>query len=260
MAAEKFRQRLYGFVHDTRNDNRLALLIRNGLIVLIILNILAIIIETFTLSALWQKIFYYFEVFSIFVFTVEIVVKVYTADLLHTDLKPWKARFKYCLHPMAIVDFLSVAYFYLPRFIDLRILRVFRLSRVIRVFKLMHHFPEYKILNQIFREQKKQLMTSFVIASFIMIVASVLMYEMENAAQPEVFDNIFSAFWWSVATLTTVGYGDIYPITSLGKILSSIIAISSLGVIAIPGGIIAANFMKHMSEEERLCAKCKKKI
>lgn len=221
------------------------------------------VVETFDIPQAWQLALYCFEVFSIAVFSLEIAARLYTADLLYKNLSPLRARVKYLLQPMSIIDCLSVAYFYVPSsMVDLRVLRVFRLLRVFRIFKLAYYIDECRLLLEAFREQGRQLLVSSFLLMLIILASSILMYEIENAAQPDVFTNVFSALWWAVVTLTTVGYGDIYPVTVLGKILSAVIALTSIGLIAVPTSTIAASFMKQMTQKEgqRLCRKCKRPL
>lgn len=224
---------------------------------------MVLIAETFSISKSWQTIFYYFEVFSIFIFSLEIIARISTADLLYKNLSPLRARIKYLFSPMSLIDVLSVAYFYIPAsLVDLRVLRIFRLLRVFRIFKLGHYIDECRLLIKALKDQTKQLLVSSFFLMLILLVSSILMYEIESQAQPDVFENVFSAFWWAVATLTTIGYGDIYPITALGKMLAGVIALTSIGLIAVPTSTIAASFIKQMGSKETktLCENCQNKI
>ena len=259
----EFKEKLFTFLHHTKRWSRATYIFQVSIITLIILNVIMVIAETFSLPDTWQAILYYFEVFSVIVFSIEIVARIYTADLLYPKLSPFKARVRYFLNPMSIIDLLSVAYFYIPVVtVDTRVLRTFRLLRIFRIFKLGYYIDECRFLVQALKDQTRQLLVSSFLLLVIILVSSILMYSIENQAQPDVFENVFSAFWWSVATLTTVGYGDIYPVTVLGKLLSAIIALTSISLVAVPTSIIAAGLTRQINEEESgtICRKCQKKI
>ena len=128
-----------------------------------------------------------------------------------------------------------------------------RIIRLFRVFKINRYTNALVSIAKVFKNKQSELLSSIFVVLLLMIVASVLMYGVENKAQPEVFRNAFDALWWALATLTTVGYGDIYPITVLGKILSAIIAILGIGLVAVPTGIISAGFMENMNQTKEKC-------
>ena len=152
---------------------------------------------------------------------------------------------------MALMDLLAILPFYVPFIIpvDLRVLRTLRVTRLLRLFKVNRYSSALATIGKVFKRKGSQLVASMFIVSLLMLIASVLMYSIENAAQPNVFHNAFDALWWAIATLTTVGYGDIYPITAGGKMLSSVIAILGIGLIAVPTGIISAGFMETIEPE-----------
>jgi voltage-gated potassium channel len=160
---------------------------------------------------------------------------------------------------MALLDLLAITPFYLPLLIrfDLRFLRVLRLFRLLRVFKLTRYSDSLNLIGRVIRKEKsKLLMTGFVIIVLI-ILASSVMYFFENAAQPDKFPNIIATLWWAVSTLTTVGYGDVYPVTFVGKLLSSVFAILGVGLVALPSGIICTGMINEINEEERRTEKQK---
>ena len=142
-----------------------------------------------------------------------------------------------------------------------------RIIRLFRVFKINRYTNALVSIVKVFKNKQSELLSSIFVVLLLMIVASVLMYGVENKAQPEVFRNAFDALWWALATLTTVGYGDIYPITVLGKILSAVIAILGIGLVAVPTGIISAGFMENMNKSQecelekiKYCPYCGKEL
>lgn len=195
-------------------------------------------------------------------------MRVWTSDLLYSNCSPLNSRFKYVFSFMALIDLFAILPFYIPFIIpiDLRILRMIRIVRLFRVFKVNRYTRALSTIGNVFKNKKSQLLSSVFVVVLLMIVASVLMYNVENEAQPEAFSNAFSALWWAVATLTTVGYGDIYPVTVLGKILSGIIAVLGIGLVAVPTGIISAGFIEVLDDEskcdtsKKYCPYCGNKI
>ena len=168
---------------------------------------------------------------------------------------------------MALIDLLAILPFYLPFIIpiDLRVLRMLRMVRLFRVFKVNRYTNALTSIGAVFKEKKNQLLSSIFVVMVLMVIASVLMYNIENEVQPEAFSNAFSALWWAVATFTTVGYGDVYPITTAGKILSALIAFLGIALVAVPTGIISAGFMEQIGKdkdeiEKEYCPYCGRKL
>ena len=133
------------------------------------------------------------------------------------------------------------------------------------IFKINRYTDALTNIFKVFKDKKHELLSSIFVVLLLMIVAAVLMYNIENTAQPEVFKNAFDALWWALATLTTVGYGDIYPVTALGKLLSAVIALLGIGLVAVPTGIISAGFVEELSKSKecktiRYCPYCGEKL
>jgi voltage-gated potassium channel len=208
------------------------------LIALIILNIGAVIAGSHNDFAIkFKQPLNVFEIFSISIFTIEYILRLWTAPIKYKKSKhPYLAFIK---SGMGIIDLLSI----LPFF------RFLRLFRLLRVFKLYRYNNSMSTIGQVLNKEKDKLLSTFVIIVILLFFASSAMYYIENAAQPDKFPNIIATFWWAVATLTTVGYGDVYPVTDQGKILSGIIAILGLGMVALPSGIISGGFREIIEEK-----------
>lgn len=237
------------------------------IILLIIANVIVVIAETFSLPEVAQRIFRYIEIASIIVFTIEYILRIWTADYIYSDVSPAKARLKYALSFMAVIDLLAILPFYLPFVIkiDLRVLRMLRIIRLLRVFKVNRYTDALSTIGSVFVRKKSQLLSSIAVVVLLMVIAAVLMYNVENVAQPDAFSNAFDALWWAVSTLTTVGYGDIYPVTALGKLFSGVIALLGIGLVAVPTGIISAGFVELLGENgidenKKYCPYCGHKI
>lgn len=228
-----------------RDDDYIARAVDIVLIVLISLNVLAVILESVkSLEAAFQPYFFAFEVFSVIVFTVEYLLRVWTI----VD-NPWRpcadepvmGRLRYVFSLMALIDLLAILPFYLGFLIgaDLRILRALRL---LRIFKLTRYSSAMTLLFQVFREEKRTISAALFVSILLMFVASTLAYLVENQAQPDVFSSIPAAMYWAIITMTTVGYGDMVPVTIVGKFLGALIGLLGLGMVALPAGILASGF------------------
>lgn len=225
------------------------------LVGLILVNVVAIILESVSWIGLrYQFYFLWFERFSVLVFTLEYLVRLWcSADILayqKEDLPAWKARLKYVLSIKALIDLFAIlpSYFAMFTQIDLRILRVFRL---LRVFKLTRYSRAMTLLLVVLREEKKSLFAAFFVLFIIMLLASSGIYLIEHDVQPDKFGSIPDAMWWAMATLTTVGYGDVTPITPLGKFFGSCITITSMGIVALPAGIFASGFSEQLNRRRK---------
>lgn len=249
---KKIKQWFYHLVRDDDKNDLASSIFDTFIITVIIVNVLLVILDTFSLPPTMQKISKDIEFFSVMIFTIEYAIRLWTADYIYPDLKRYKARLKYMVSFMAIIDLLAILPFYLPYIlpIDLRVLRTLRVIRLLRLFKLNRYTDALSTIGSVFKKKSSQLLSSMLIVSLLMVIASVLMYDVESEAQPDKFTNAFSGLWWAVATVTTVGYGDIYPVTIFGKILSGIIAVLGIGLVAVPTGIISAGFIETIGQDE----------
>lgn len=236
---------------------------------LILWSVLAVFVATFQLPEAAVRFLAKAEVVTVVIFTAEYLLRIWTADLLYPELTPLRARFRYMRSSMAVIDLVAILPFYLPYLIpiDLISMRAIRLVRLLRILKLNRYTDALVSIGAIFKEKSRQLIASSLFVGLLLIIASLLIYNAEHEAQPDKFQNAFSGIWWAVATLTTVGYGDIYPITALGKILGAIIAILGIGMVAIPTGILSSGFIEHLSAppksedaDIRYCPHCGKKL
>ncbi len=219
---------------------------------LIILNVIALILESYKeLQIEFGKVFYWFEVFSVIIFTIEYLFRLWVSDLeTKYDGSNIIKRVKFATSTLGLIDLIAILPFYLPMIFpfDLRIVRILRLFRLLRIFKLGRYSKSLQTINNVFKETKSELTITIFVAFVLLVLSSTLMFYIEGDAQPDKFSNIGNAFWWSIATLTTVGYGDVYPITALGKVLSAFIALIGIGFIALPTGIISSAFIDKIQE------------
>ena len=216
---------------------------------LILASVIIVFAATFDLPKGVLRALLLIEGMASVVFTVEYALRILTADFLCPESGTIKARVKYVFSPMALVDLVAILPFWLPMLLPGTMLglRALRLVRLLRIFKLNRYFDAIKSLGEVIVLKKRELLGSLFFVSILMLISSLLMYSAEHEAQPEVFRNAFSGLWWAVATLTTVGYGDIYPVTALGRLLGAFIAFSGLAAVAIPTGIISSGLMEALS-------------
>jgi voltage-gated potassium channel len=236
------------------------------LITLISLNVIAVILETVrSISSQFSHLFTIFEIFSVGVFTIEYLLRLWTCTSDPNFSSPIKGRTRFALTPLVLADLLAILPFYVPMVIplDLRFVRAVRLLRLFRLFKMGRYSESLKTLGSVFKLKKEKLLITVFVVFILLVIASSLMYFVENGAQPESFSSIPAAMWWAVATLTTVGYGDVYPITPLGKLLGAIIALLGIGLFALPAGILASGLVEmihSMRGGPKICPHCGKEI
>ena len=222
------------------------------IITLIIANGLAFAAETInSLNTRYRAEFDAFNAFSVIVFTIEYVLRLWSSveiPLLHR-LPHWRARLKFALRPMMIIDLLAILPWYLYEFLplDLRVLRVLRLFRLL---KLARYSPALETLKRVVVHEYRALLGALLVMMVILLFSSTFIYFLERGAQPDKFGSIPAAAWWALSTLTTIGYGDIVPITPWGKLFGGVVMLLGLGMFALPIAILAAGFSQESSRHE----------
>ena len=220
-------------------------------IVALLANLLVSVMATFdNLQAAYGSIFLLVEQVTVFLFGVDYVLRVITAPELYPEETPAGAAAKYCLSLSGIIDLLSFLPYYLPVFFPSGVaaFRMFRVVRILRLFRINAYYDSLNVITEVLKSKKQQLLSSVFIIATLMLGSSLCMYSLEHEAQPEVFSNAFSGIWWAASTLLTVGYGDIYPITPLGKLFGICITFLGVGMVAIPTGIISAGFVEQYTQ------------
>jgi voltage-gated potassium channel len=244
----KPRRRVWQLLEEHDSADRVGRAVDLALIVLIVVNVIAVILETVRpIYALAPRLFLWIEVISVAVFTVEYIARLWAAPESRRFAHPVGGRIRFAFTPMAVIDLLAVLPFYLPLVgIDLRFLRALRLMRIFRLAKLGRYLGVMSLFSAVARNKREELiMTTFVLV-LLLVMTSSLMYFVEGAAQPEAFTSIPATMWWAVATLTTVGYGDIYPITAAGRMLGAVVAVLGIGLFALPTAILGSGFVEEL--------------
>ncbi|HUX91976.1 MAG TPA: ion transporter [Gallionellaceae bacterium] len=258
--APPLKQRLYNMLQGLHAIEPWASLFNISLASLIILNVLAMMLETMDeLYLAWRVYFLAFELFSVALFMVEYLLRVWSATLNPKYKHPLGGRLRYMLSPMALFDLAA----FLPSLLllgglDLRFLRMLRLFRVVRLL----HIPRYNLALHSIWQAASSKKAEFLIAGTIMfvllIICSSLAYFAEHDAQPKAFSSIPASMWWGIMTMTTVGYGDVYPITTIGKFIAAFFAALGIGFFALPSAILASALIEQSREREmnKTCPHC----
>ncbi|MBU6999207.1 MAG: ion transporter [Theionarchaea archaeon] len=257
------KTRLYQILEVASENDPLSRLFDVFIMALIFLNVLAVVLETVeSIFAVYESVFYAFEVFSVIVFTVEYVLRLWVCTASKKGAHPLTDRLRFMAKPMSLIDLVAILPFYLPVVfpMDPRFLRALRLFRLFRLFKMGRYSESLLTLGNVLKAKKEEIVVTFFVISLMLVFASSTIYYVEHDAQPEAFSSIPAAMWWGVATLTTVGYGDVYPITPVGKFLGAVIALLGIGMFALPAGILASGFAEELQKKHslgrRICPHC----
>ncbi len=262
------RRRLYLILSPDERGGIIERIFEFILIATIILNILAIVLDSVpSIHLEYAGLFDKFEIYSLTFFTIEYIARAYSIVEKSKYSHPIHGRINYLTSPIAIIDLLAFLPFYLEFLsLDLRFLRIFRLMALFRMFKIARYLHALTIFRRVLKDRKEQLVLSFIFILFVLVVISFVMFYAEKDAQPEKFSSIPATMWWGIATLTTVGYGDIVPITTLGKFLGGLFAIAGVGLLALPAGILSSGFFEMLHtknarpKDVEVCPHCGKKI
>ncbi len=221
----------------------------------VILNLVLAVMQTFDgireLCGVWLSVL---EALTVVYFVVDYILRIFVSKYKRPDLPEYKAVLSYVLSVMGLVDLLSFLPYFLPFIFPTGVVafRMFRIIRIFRLFRINAYYDSLNVITEVLKSKKQQLLSSMFLLWVLMIASSLVMYSLEHEAQPDVFSNAFSGIWWAVSTLLTVGYGDIYPVTPMGKFFSIIITFLGVMMVAIPTGIISAGFVDQYSRVKRL--------
>jgi voltage-gated potassium channel Kch len=243
-----FRQKVFSLLHPTPTSGSLHRVLDSIIILGVLISVVSIILETVpSIQAVFGAYFYAFEIFSVALFSLEYIGRVYCICELDEYAHPVKGRLRYMMTIGALIDLMAILPFYagvlLKEAFDLRFLRVFRLSRLLKLTRYTGTLNT--LLKAVNRERRVLFASAFIMVLLVILTAS-LGYELEHDAQPDKFDSIPSAMYWAVITLASVGYGDISPITPLGKLMTMVISFIGIGIFAVPAGLMASAFTDQL--------------
>jgi len=264
----KIQDRIWDVVEVAKPGDKASRWFDIVILSLIALNVIASILCTVSsLAKQFGTFFHWFEVVSVLIFTGEYLIRVSscTSDSRYSHSIP--GRLKFMLTPMALIDLFAILPFYLSFFmVDLRAIRILRMIRIFRVAKMARYSQSMQLFGNVFHKKREELVLIAVFMFFTIIFSSSIMYYAEHNSQPDVYKDIPSTMWWAVVTLTTVGYGDITPVTSIGKTVAALISITGIAMFAIPAGILGAAFVEEFSHKRAQdsiylkCPHCGKKL
>lgn len=264
------KKKVHGLLHpEIVGDKNWDKIINIFIIVLIILNVVAVMLETVPSlhdEEYEKRFFHYFDLISVIIFTIEYILRVWSCNHDPKYKHSFHGRLKYMLSPAALIDLAAILPFYIHRIVglDLRMLRILRLLRFFRLFRLTAYTNAAHLVYRVFKSRVNELMLAFILTLFLIVIASCLVYFAEHDVQPDKFTSIPATMWWAVVTLTTVGYGDLYPITILGKIFASVVLLAGIGMLALPAGIITSGFLEEAKnskkQKSQTCPHCGKEV
>lgn len=235
-----FKKKLHSLIED--NTSPQGKIFDYSIQILILFSLVSFSIETLPDNSKETKaLLSIFEYICVIIFSIEYVFRIYVAE----------NRLKYIFSFYGLIDLLSILPFYLTSTIDLRAFRIFRIFRIFRAFKLIRYNKALRRFSIAFTIIKEEVILFFMVTLILVFLSASGIYFFENEAQPEVFSSLFSSLWWAIVTLTTVGYGDVYPITVGGKVFTFFILILGIGVVTIPAGLVATALTKARTLEEK---------
>ncbi len=256
------RKRIWEILEISKKNDHYSQIFDYFISIIISINVIAIIVETE--KEIYQNYKIYFnglEILSIIIFSLEYVLRLWSCVESESYSHPFWGRLKYIFSFLAIIDLIVIAPFFFNFIIsDTRILRILRFLRLLRITKHFRHSQTFHRLLYTIHKKKSELISSLVLMLSLLLICSTGVYYVEYETQPEKFSSIPASMWWAVATLTTVGYGDIYPITPLGKLFGAISAIFGIGLFALPAGLLASGFSESSENYQKICPHCGKTI
>lgn len=256
---KNIKQYIYLLLENEENRLPLNRIFHISIMALIFFNVLFVILGTVDdLAEIYGAFFNAFEDISVIIFTIEYLMRLWSCTSNAEYRHPLIGRMKFAFSPMMLIDLFAILPFYIPLFIDsdFTILRVFRLLRIFCLFKLGRYSDSYRLISRVIISKKEHLIVSLALVFSLLIISSSLMYYIEKEAQPAVFSSIPATMWWGIVTLTTVGYGDAYPVTLAGKILSGAIALTGIGLFALPAGLLATGFTEELHNKKKKQRTC----
>lgn len=246
LISEKKKKRIFDIIQIGKRDDLISRAFDFLIVIAIFVNIAVLILETFEEMAGYSRFLRTMETVTILIFGIEYLLRIWTAEYLYPGKSKLKAVLRFLVSFDGIVDLCTILpFFFLSGFVALRMLRV---VRILHLFRINAYYDSFNVIASVLNEKKNQLISSIFIILVLMLASSLCMYSAEHEAQPEVFRNAFSGIWWSVSTILTVGYGDIYPVTIMGRAMAIVISFLGVGVVAIPTGIISAGFVARYTQ------------
>lgn len=253
-----YKKRIFDVIQIGTRVDWLSTLFDLFIVIMIITSISVTFMQTFDEMDPYDGILNKIELFTIIIFIIEYVLRIYTSDLLFPESSRTKAAFQFVFSFYGMVDLLSIISFFMV--LDSNGIVAFRMIRAVRIFRLFKinaNTDAFNVVAEVLKERLNQILSSIFMIAMLIMAASLCMYGFEHDAQPEVFNNGFSGIWWAMSTILTIGYGDIYPITIGGRVIAIIIALLGVCAVAIPTGVISAGFVDYYARLKRTVGEIK---
>ena len=240
------KKRIFDIIQIGKRDDLISRAFDIFIVIVILVNIAVLFMETFDSLQQYRTVFKIVETVTVVIFCVEYLLRIWTAEYLYPGKSRGKSILQFVVSFDGMVDLLTILpFFFLSGFVAFRMLRV---VRIFHLFRINAYYDSFHVITSVLYEKRNQIISSVFIIFVLMLSSSLCMYSAEHEAQPEVFNNAFSGIWWSISTILTVGYGDIYPVTVLGRGMAIVISLLGVGVVAIPTGIISAGFVEQYTQ------------
>lgn len=248
----RFRQRIHFLLDYSTPNDVLSVIVHRVLVVVVLLSVAAMVMETVPAIAQGrERLFFVIECAAIVIFTAEYVLRVWSAPehTPYAEMHPWQARWHFVRTPLAVLDLVSTIPLYVVLFADAD-LRVMLILRLLRFFKLARYSPGMRSLGAAIQSERNALLASGVLLIGAMLLSSALIHMVEGHIQPDKYGTIPDAMWWAIVTLTTVGYGDVVPVTLAGRIIAGLTMVTGMLMLALPIGIVASAFAEEIHRRE----------
>jgi voltage-gated potassium channel len=253
------KERLYRILEQPDPSDRIGRVWNLAIVAAITISTIALIAETVdSVARQFQPVFLAIELASLTLFGTEYVTRLWVITCSPRYSHPILGRLRFALTPLALIDLLAIAPALVATRVDLRFLRIARLARVLRVLKLARYSQGIGLLGRVVRRKREELLVALGLFVILLVMTSALMYFAEHQAQPKAFSSIPAAMWWAVVTMTTLGYGDVFPVTAIGRVLAGLTALLGIFAFALPTSILGAGFLAELEGPGKRdsCPKC----
>jgi len=244
----RIKRRIFDVIQISNTSDGPSRIFDIFLVAVIVANIVAMFLETFQSLQRFAPLLERVEIVTVAVFCVEYALRLWTAEYLYPSLPKWRAVLRFLYSFDGIVELMTILpFFFLSGAVAFRMMRV---VRIFHLFRINANYDSFNVITTVLHEKRNQIVSSLFIILVLMLASSLCMYSVEHAAQPDKFRNALSGMWWSVSALLTVGYGDVYPVTILGRVMAVVISFLGVGAVAIPTGIISAGFVEQYTRAQ----------